>query len=104
MNIERIYRAGNSFGAVFTNENGVRCSSFFRRNELMGMFVHSRFASRNKNRRSMRVYLQDHLGKRGGLKTVAYIDLRNDVVVSYLPHDTVREMVDTFGIGHQVCR
>jgi len=33
--IIRTYKAGNTFGAVYENEEGRKCSRFFRRNELM---------------------------------------------------------------------
>lgn len=98
--IKRIYRAGATFGAVYINAEGKICSSFFRRNQLMALFVRQNFPARKKYKQTFRVYLQDHLGKKGGLHTVGYLDLKNDVYHMYRAHDAAQEMVDTFGLGH----
>jgi len=96
--IIRIYKAGNTFGAVYENEEGRKCSGFFRRNELMAHFVKENFTTK-KYKKTLEVYLQANIGKRGGLHTVGKINLKSNTYHMWKQHPAAHEMVETFELG-----
>jgi len=102
--IIRIYRANQSWGAVYLLSNGKKQASFFKRSALMALFVRTRFDKRTKTRHNLRVYLQKKIGVTQALTTMAYLDLKRNTLVSYKEDPTVWEMAETFELGFQVCK